>query len=71
MVADGRATWSAVSGTILAVVAQQWDEPKNLLFFESELDVRNSVTYVHFNYHAQIDPLIVHETLSRVRLRSY
>lgn len=67
----GRATWSAVSGAVLAVVAQQWDEPKDLFFFESDLDIRNSVTHIHFNYHAQIDPVIVEKVLFGFRLTSY
>lgn len=68
----GRATWSAVSGIPLAVVAQEWALPQSLFVgAEENLDIRNSALYLHFNYHAQISPEVVFEILRGFRLKSY
>jgi hypothetical protein len=70
----GKAAWSAVSGRPLAVIAQQWPAPKPLSVSPitlSELDCRSDGLYVHFNYHAQIDPDIVFNVLNRLRLKSF
>lgn len=73
-IVGGKATWSAVSGFPLAVVAQQWREPKPLCASSiamPELDSRSDGLYVHFNYHSQTDPDIVFGVLNRLRLKSF
>lgn len=71
----GKATWSAASGLPLAVFAQQWREPKPLSTLSTttmqKLDSRADGLYVHFNYHAQIDPDEVFDVLNRLRLKSF
>jgi hypothetical protein len=69
----GKATWSAVSGVPLAVVAQQWSEPRAIPWAMpalSELDWRDGVLCVHFNYHVQLDPDVVVEVLKGLRLHA-
>jgi hypothetical protein len=70
-VAGGRATWSVASNIPLAVIAQQWPQPKPLWALAlSEpmplLDIRGDTLCIHFNYHAQQDPDVVYEVLSRL-----
>jgi len=68
----GNATWSVVSRFPIAVVAQQWTELRPVCWPEvevSELETRNGVIQLHFNYHTQIDPDIVFEVLRNLRLR--
>jgi hypothetical protein len=70
----GKASWSVVSGIPLAVVAQQWQEPKALTLqpVRSELlDVRAGILHIHFNYHAQIEPESVFHILHGLRLRAF
>jgi hypothetical protein len=71
----GKATWSAASGLPLAVFAQQWRELKLLSALSmtamQELDYRADGLYVHFSYHAQIDPDVVFGVLNRLRLKSF
>jgi len=69
----GKATWSVVSGVPIAVMAQQWSEPKMLTSLDlvrKELDLSGSTIRVHVNYHAQIDPDIVYEILWGLRLKA-
>ncbi|WP_345817731.1 hypothetical protein AAGS40_30515 (plasmid) [Paraburkholderia sp. PREW-6R] len=73
-IVGGKATWSAVSGRPLAVIAQQWAAPKPLSVLPiafSDLDSRSDGLYLHFNYHAQVDPDIVFNVLDRLRLKSF
>ncbi|WP_153067666.1 hypothetical protein [Paraburkholderia graminis] len=73
-VVGAKATWSAVSGRPLAVIAQQWPAPKPLSVLPiafSDLDSRSDRLYLHFNYHAQVDPDIVFNVLDRLRLKSF
>ena len=73
-IAGGRATWSVVSNIPLAVVAQQWTEPRLLpLIVErsEELDRQQNGLRIHFNYHAQIDPEIVYEVFCGFRLTAH
>jgi hypothetical protein len=68
----GQATWCISSGLPLAVIAQQWDEPRLLSFIPykiSELDMSGPKVKLHFTYFAQQDPEIVYEILHRLRLR--
>jgi hypothetical protein len=72
-ISGGKATWSTVSGFPIAVVAQQWTEPRPVRWPEvkvSELESRNGIIYLHFNYHTQIDPEVVFEVLRNLRLRA-
>jgi len=64
----GQATWSAVSGVPLAVVAQQWAEPKILAPNPPEwstLDRNDDVVKLNFVYHTQQDPDAVLDSLRR------
>jgi hypothetical protein len=70
-IAGGQATWSAASGCLLAVVAQQEREPRPIAMHPvslDRLDVRGDSIHIHFNYHQQIDPEIVFNVLRGLRL---
>jgi len=72
-IAGGKATWSAVSGRPLAVVAQEWREPRGVPWREpplSELEQRDGLYCIHFNYHAQRDPEAVLAILKELKLRA-
>jgi hypothetical protein len=72
-IAGGEATWSAVSGVPLAVVAQQWSEPRGVTWWEltlSELEQRGGMYRIHFNYHVQRDPELVLQILKELKLRA-
>jgi hypothetical protein len=72
-IAGGQATWSAVSGVPLAVVAQQWTEPRGVPWQEpplSELEQQNGMYRIHFNYHVQRDPELVLEVLKELKFRA-
>src|SRR5215475_2230113 len=52
-IASGRATWSATSNIPLAVIAQQWPQPKLLWGLSHSarlLDMRGDTLYIHFSY---------------------
>ena len=69
----GEATWSVVSGMPIAVVSQQWTEPRLVCWPEppwSHLEQANGAYQLHFNYHAQIDPEIVLRILKDLKLRA-
>jgi hypothetical protein len=69
----GQATWCLASGSPLAVVAQQWSEPKIIASAISRLtdcDIEHGVVRLHFSYLAQIDPTIAFDVLSRLRLKA-
>lgn len=65
-IAGGMASWSVESGRPIAVVAQQWAEPKMLVDSgkdgTAQLKVGSSLQ-LHFRYHAQEDPDAVLATL--------
>ena len=70
-IVGNKATWSVVSGIPLAVVAQQWSDPRLVPWQEpswSELDHANGIWRLHFNYHTQIDPEIVLRVLKDLKL---
>ena len=72
-IAGGKATWSAVSGQPLAVIAQQWAEPRRIPWPEpslSDLEQQGGMYRIHFNYHVQRDPEIVFEILRELKLRA-
>lgn len=68
-ISGGLATWSVISRQPVAVLAQQRPVPK--FFFALQGDdiwcIEDSVLFVHFNYHTQIDPDIVYDVLRKVR----
>jgi hypothetical protein len=67
-IAGGKATWSAVSNVVLAVLAQQWSEPRALSGAYSQLEQLNfqdGRLRIHFTYHGQQDPETVLAELSR------
>ena len=69
----GNASWCVSSGIPLAVIAQQWDEPKLLHFIPpkyAELDVSGDTIKLHFSYFAQQDPNVVFDVLYRLHLRA-
>jgi len=69
----GRATWSVASSVPIAVIAEQWQEPKtvtSLDFVKDCLDISDGAIHVHVNYHAQLDPDIVWEVLRGLRLQT-
>lgn len=73
-IGGGRATWSVVSGTPIAVVAQQWQGPRNVSWKaldKGTLQTRNDVIGLHFNYHAQLDPDLVLQVLQRLKLQAF
>jgi hypothetical protein len=70
-ISGGKATWSAASRVLLAVIAQEWTKPKMIDFLPvsmDKLDVVNDTLRIHFSYHAQEDPEKVFEILRNVRL---
>jgi hypothetical protein len=70
-ISGGRATWSVTSNVLVAIVAQQWQEPRMLELDPSrfdELDCRDGVLRLNFNYHAQIDPNTVYKVFWGFRL---
>jgi hypothetical protein len=72
-IAGGKATWSVVSDGPLAVVAQQWSEPRYLPFIgERWLNAprRDGALRLHFNYHAQSVPEDVYRMLWGMKFRA-
>jgi hypothetical protein len=68
-ISGGKATWSVAYDQPLGVIAQQWEKPKLISsrFPFSINDKYKDFDSLHFNYHAQKDPDIVYEVLSRFR----
>jgi hypothetical protein len=69
-IAGGRATWSVVSDRTLAVIAQQWPEPRmvgGLPHPPEQLERDGNGYRFHLNYHAQQDPETVLAMFQRVR----
>jgi hypothetical protein len=72
-ISGGYATWSVTSAIPVAVIAQQWTEPRMLFLLPKDLknlDREEGILKLHFNYHAQLDPEIVLTVLRELRLRS-
>jgi hypothetical protein len=68
-ISGGKATWSVMSREPVAVLSQQSPEPK-FFFALKDDDVwyfEDGILFLHFNYHAQIDPGIVYDVLRKVR----
>lgn len=72
-ISGGLATWCAASGVPIAVIAQQWNEPRMLFLggaASAALDRSVNLLRLHFSYFAQRDPDIVLEVLSRLCLKA-
>jgi hypothetical protein len=69
-IAGGKATWSIASNIPVAVLAQQWTEPRVFTHAPGELDASEGVLRLHFNYHAQMDPQVAYETLWGLQLNA-
>ena len=72
-IAGGRATWCVSSGVPLAVVAQQWSEPRPVSFISPklpELDLHDDTVKLHISYFAQQDLDAALEVLRRLQLRA-
>jgi hypothetical protein len=71
IIGGGKATWTVVSRIPLAIVAQQWAEPKILTPVPSlsGLNFSDNVLSIHFDYRVQQDPDLVYEELQRVHSR--
>lgn len=72
-IAGGLATWSVASGIPIAVVAQQWKEPRMLFLTggEKTLDRSANLLRLHFSYFAQREPDVVVDVLTRLSLRAH
>ena len=70
-ISGGKATWTIVSRIPIAVVAQQWEEPKMLMPVPSlsSLNFSGNVLSMHFEYRVQQDPNLVYEEFQRVHSR--
>ena len=72
-IAGGEATWCLSSLVPLAVVAQQWEQPR-LVWGVSRrigsLDLRGDELRLHFSYFAQHDPNDVLDVLNNLRLKA-
>jgi hypothetical protein len=69
-ISGDEASWSVASGRPVAVMAQQWPQPRMLLHFVEDLkdlEWLNGVLRLHFNYHAQVDPEKVYQVLRGYR----
>ena len=71
-ISGGQATWSIVSAVPVAVAAQQWSKPKHFQLLRGlrDVDFASGTLRLHFNYHAQIDPDVVHNVLWGFRLHA-
>ena len=59
IIGSGEATWSIVAGKPIAIIAQQWEDPK--LIQNENLTLRalangEDLLNVHINYHCQEEP---------------
>ncbi|WP_210518102.1 hypothetical protein [Hymenobacter terricola] len=67
-IAGGKATWTVISRIPVAVVAQQWAEPKMLTPVPtlSSLNFSDNVLSMHFDYRVQQDPDLVFDEFQRI-----
>lgn len=61
IIAGGYATWSVFSNIPIAIIAQEWLEPKMFFVPKNKLDIQNDTLRIYVNYHAQIIPDIVYK----------
>jgi len=68
----GKATWSITSKIPIAVLAQQWPEPRLIPasgLSIADLDIVDGTLRLRANYRAQLEPDVVEEVLRRLTLR--
>ncbi|SFJ19162.1 hypothetical protein [Planctomicrobium piriforme] len=66
----GKATWLITAGKRLAIIAQEWREPRffqGIEFQTTDLTIAGNKLKIHFTYLAQHDPEVVFDILSRLR----
>ena len=70
----GMASWSVMSNIPVAVIAQQWTEPRMLGSIpevrDRALDREGGMLRLQFNYHGQIDPEVVARVLKQLEVRA-
>jgi hypothetical protein len=69
-ISPGHATWSVTSALPIAVVAQEWKEPRMLFMLADDparMNRKDGILQLRFNYHAQTDPEVVFSTLRELR----
>ena len=74
MMYGGCATWSVVSGFPISVIAQQWEKPLSVGWQPVkvvDLQLKDGMVGLHFNYHAQVEPEIVLEVLKKLKLNAF
>ena len=71
-ISGGEASWSVTSNVPLAIVAEQWHEPRMLphLPTNEHLDLEQGTLRVYFNYHAQIDPELLYRVFWGFHLKA-
>lgn len=72
-ISGGKATWCVSSIWPLAVIAQEWTEPKFLHPIPpklTELDLRGETICLHFSYFAQQDPDVVFMVVKRLWIKA-
>lgn len=70
-ISGGKATWSLAASSALAVIAQQWAEPKLIAWTNptlGELAAGNPELKLHCSYYAQENPDTTYEILRRFKL---
>ena len=70
-IGGGKATWTVMSRIPIAIVAQQWAEPKILRPVASlySLNFSDNVLFMHFDYRIQQDPDLVYVEFQRVHTK--
>jgi hypothetical protein len=66
-IAGGQATWSVTSNVPVAVIAEQWAEPRMISLRPDDLkrlDQEQGILKLRFDYHAQLDPDSVYRNLT-------
>jgi hypothetical protein len=71
-ISGGQATWSITSAIPVAIAAQQWAKAKHFHLYGGlrDVDFASGTLRLHCNYHAQIEPDVVHKVLWSFRLRA-
>ncbi|MES2545280.1 MAG: hypothetical protein V4548_10370 [Bacteroidota bacterium] len=72
-IAGSYATWSVASNQPLAIIAQEWTEPKLICSPEYPVQGLNefyNIEKLHFNYYAQENPDTVYKILSTFKKAS-
>jgi hypothetical protein len=70
LVAGGHATWSVFSNIPIAIIAQEWLEPKMFFTPMKQLDIQNDTIRLFVNYHAQTNPDTVYKVFWGLQLKA-